>query len=766
MKRILFLAAFVLSLAACKDDKNVVIDSNESIEASPTSVTLPADASETAVIQLTVSDGTKWKAVCSNSWIKADPSEGTGSANVTISVYNSTAIAGRSGKVTFQNTAKTVSATVDVTQAAYVPPTPIEGNVVPEPADFDGTKRSSTTYQLLVYSFADSDGDKIGDFKGIQNKLDYLDKLGVTALWLSPIHPSDSYHGYDVQDYTKVNPLFGTEQDFKNLIDAAHQKGIAIYLDYVLNHSGVGNKWFTEAVSSASSPYRSYYQISTNPQSDISAGKFPSVPFYDSGQWFDASVKSMTVTETSGSVTPDNPSAKVWIYEGSEKLHGLTETSPGIFEGTFDIDTNWGFLVKDSKTEWGSHKYGATTGADAVVTFGSTMKIMSGDAAKDIVFGSVNKGYTGRLHFKVDWTNPAVKYYGSFGSWMPDLDYGAAASASSSAAFKDLAASAKKWIDMGIDGFRLDAVKHIYESSHNAGQTQANATFLKQWYDTCNGYFHAAGGSGDIFMVGEAWDAPNVETQYYKGLISCFEFSYWGLLYDALIYGNASSYASTVAGWIADHEATRPDAITSLFMTNHDHSSKTGDGEARAADDLGKNLAREKQAAAMILTTEGKPFIYQGEELGYWGNAKNKGDEYIRTPIMWDKNGNDCAKKGVNDKVDASMLTSAISVEAQSANEASLLNNYRTFVRLRNTYEALASGTMTKANVSGTSIAAWYMTSGSERMLVVHNVSASQKSVTLPATDDLSHPVALLGKAELNGSKLTLDGNSSVVFQL
>ena len=766
MKRFLFLAALALALVSCKDDKNVVIAGSESIVASPTSLSFAAQDADAQVVQLTVSDGTKWTAVCSNSWIKANPSSGTGSANVTVTAYNSTSTSARTGKITFQNSSKSVTAVVEVSQDAYVAPEPIEGNVVPDPAPFDGTKRSSTTYQLLVYSFADSDGDGIGDFKGIQNKLDYLDELGVTALWLSPIHPSDSYHGYDVQDYYKVNPLFGTEQDFKNLVDAAHLKGIAIYIDYVLNHSGVGNKWFTEAVSSESSPYRSYYQISTNPQADISAGNFPSVPFYASSQWYDASVKSITVTTTSDAVTPDNPSAKVWIYEGDAVLHGLTETSPGIHEGTFDINTNWGFLVKDHKTEWGSHKYGATTVADAVVNFGSTMKIMSGDAAKDIVFGSVNKGYTGRLHFRVDWTNPAVKYYGSFGSWMPDLDYGAAASASSSAAFLDLAVSAKKWIDLGVDGFRLDAVKHIYESGHTAGQTQANATFLKQWYDTCNDYFHTAGGNGNIFMVGEAWDSPFNETQYYKGLISCFEFSYWGLLYDALVNGNASNYASTVAGWIADHKAVRPDAITSLFMTNHDHSSKTGDGEARAADDLGKNLAKEKQAAAMILTTEGKPFIYQGEELGYWGNAKGKGDEYIRTPIMWDRNGNDCAKKGVNDKVDASMLTSAISVEAQSANEASLLNNYRTFVRLRNTYEALASGTMTKANVSGTSIAAWYMTSGSERLLVVHNVSTSQKSVNLPATDDLSHPVALLGKAEVSGNKLTLDGNSSVVFQL
>ncbi|MCR4569598.1 MAG: hypothetical protein K5661_04275, partial [Bacteroidales bacterium] len=121
--------------------------------------------------------------------------------------------------------------------------------LVPSPAAFDGNKRASTTYQLLVYSFADSNGDGVGDFNGIASKLDYLDGLGVTGLWLSPIHPSDSYHGYDVTDYYAVNPKFGTEEDFKNLVKKAHEKGIQIYIDYVLNHSGKGNEWFQQALA-------------------------------------------------------------------------------------------------------------------------------------------------------------------------------------------------------------------------------------------------------------------------------------------------------------------------------------------------------------------------------------------------------------------------------------------------------------------------------------------------------------------------------------
>ena len=86
--------------------------------------------------------------------------------------------------------------------------------VTPSPDEWDEERRAGITYQLLVYSFADSDGDGWGDLRGVTDKLDYLQQLGVSALWLSPIHPAMSYHGYDVTDYTAVNPRLGTLADF------------------------------------------------------------------------------------------------------------------------------------------------------------------------------------------------------------------------------------------------------------------------------------------------------------------------------------------------------------------------------------------------------------------------------------------------------------------------------------------------------------------------------------------------------------------------
>lgn len=118
---------------------------------------------------------------------------------------------------------------------------------------------SQVYYQLFVRSFADSNGDGIGDFKGIAQNLDYLVDLGVTGIWLLPIHPTDSYHGYDVKDYYAVNPDYGTMEDFEELIVEANKRGIQVILDLVINHTSSKHPWFLEAKSNPDSPYRDYY---------------------------------------------------------------------------------------------------------------------------------------------------------------------------------------------------------------------------------------------------------------------------------------------------------------------------------------------------------------------------------------------------------------------------------------------------------------------------------------------------------------------------
>ena len=749
------LGAVILALYSCGEpiqpDKPDT-PTSVSFNVQPASLSFTGDGG-TQTVTLTT-DSKSWKASATGDWAAVNPSSGSGNQTITVTVPENSSER-RMLTISFSDASGLKgTASVSIVQEAKEQATT---EIVPSPAAFDGSKRSSTAYQLLIYSFADSDGDGIGDFRGIQDKLDYLDELGVTALWLSPAHPTGSYHAYDVNDYSTVNPLYGSEEDFKALVDAAHSKGISIYMDYVLNHSGSGNEWFKEACADVASPYRDWYVFSDNPDADVTAGKIDNYAGSKDpkmGTWHEITVgkagykgrlhfkvdwtgstKYVTVTETQDAVQKPNSSAKMWLWIGSSGNVGLYETSAGIYEITLDVDTDWGFLVRSSNSDsWpAGTKYGLPSGSGPI-KLGQAFKLDNSGSCGDITFGGSKS-----------W------YFASFDRSMPDLNYGKYTECENSPAFKAIAATADRWItEFGVDGFRLDAVLWIYQS-----QLTANQRFLQQWYDHCNATYKAAGHSGDIFMVGEAWEGHNTEKMYYKGLISNFEFDYGYKLRDALNNQNATGFVSSVAGFVSDHTAQRADAITSFFLSNHDQN--------RFGSEVGKSVAKMKQAGAMLLSGPGKPFIYQGEELGYTG-VKDNGDEYVRTPMLWDKAGKDCAKKGVNNKVDGNMLTATISVESQQADEASILNVYRDWSRLRNTYPALAEGSMSTANISGSTIAAWYMTSGSQKLLVIHNVAASAKTVAV--SDDMSKPIALLGNASVKGNALTIGGNSSVVFEL
>lgn len=115
-------------------------------------------------------------------------------------------------------------------------------------------------YQIYPRSFKDSNNDGIGDIQGIIEEIPYLEWLGIKAIWLSPIYesPNDDY-GYDVSDYYKINPEYGTMDDFKQLIKVAKDHGIAIVLDFIANHTSTQHKWFKEALNNPNSPYRDYY---------------------------------------------------------------------------------------------------------------------------------------------------------------------------------------------------------------------------------------------------------------------------------------------------------------------------------------------------------------------------------------------------------------------------------------------------------------------------------------------------------------------------
>ena len=120
-------------------------------------------------------------------------------------------------------------------------------NVYAQQAVAEGWEENSVGYQIFIASFADGNGDGMGDLRGVINKLDYLHDLGVDTLWLTPFQHSNSYHGYDIMDYFTVDPRFGTLDDYRELVYKAHRKGMKIVMDFVLNHTSLSNPWFVKS---------------------------------------------------------------------------------------------------------------------------------------------------------------------------------------------------------------------------------------------------------------------------------------------------------------------------------------------------------------------------------------------------------------------------------------------------------------------------------------------------------------------------------------
>jgi len=120
--------------------------------------------------------------------------------------------------------------------------------------------QTAVFYQIYPRSFADGNGDGIGDFKGMIQELDYLKSLGIDAVWLSPHYPSPMEDcGYDISDYCAIAPEYGTMDDFKQFLHGLHERGMHLVLDLVLNHTSDQHAWFSESRSSKTNPRRDWY---------------------------------------------------------------------------------------------------------------------------------------------------------------------------------------------------------------------------------------------------------------------------------------------------------------------------------------------------------------------------------------------------------------------------------------------------------------------------------------------------------------------------
>lgn len=511
-----------------------------------------------------------------------------------------------------------------------------------EARTFDGVKRAGVVYEIYVRSFADSDGDGIGDLKGVTAKLDYLNDLGVGGIWLMPVYACNSEHGYDVVDYMKVNPDYGTLADLEELISEAHRRQIRVILDFVPNHMSDKSNWFIEACKSVDNSHRGFFHF--------------------------------------------------------------------------------------SQTQHASNWYACPTGT-------------------------------------TDYF-----YHGDFDKSMPDLNYGPAATCQSSATFRAMTAAAKYWIDKGVDGFRLDAVKHIYDSE----TSDENPTFLQKFYEDVNNYFQGKSALGDrnVYMVGECWMATDQMAKYYRGLPALFDFDSWDkyLLY-AIQNSHAKWFPKDMMATRAVFANYRGDFIQATKLSNHDQNrARTSVGGTLAV-----SLERSKIAAAVLLTSIGSPYLYYGEEIGMLGDkTQSGGDRNVREPMLWAPKAEDAFRTSWMPAANSFDINVG-NVSTQAADVRSLYNVYRKFMRLRNTYPALATGTISlpddfnDSDSSNKQVMAFYRTEGSEKLLVLHNVSPTQSTYTVNHAID--RPVADMNKVTVTTNSptehvVTMPAYSSIIIQL
>jgi glycosidase len=296
-------------------------------------------------------------------------------------------------------------------------------------------------------------------------------------------------------------------------------------------------------------------------------------------------------------------------------------------------------------------------------------------------------------------------YYGLFWSGMPDLNF------STPAVRQEMERLAAFWISRGVDGFRLDATRHLFANGPGDLQNDQPESFeyLKEFWASVRKANPRA------VLVGENWTETPIIASYYQTLPMSFDFP----LAAEILAGVKDGEASGIAGKLGEIlELYPPGAIDAPFLTNHDMQ--------RFATGLGNDPAKLRSAAAVLLTLPGAPFLYYGEEVGLQ-NASGGQDEHKRTPMPWDASETGGFTTGKPWFAFAPGKETA-NVAAQTADPGSLLSHYRNLIRARKTSAALRKGDLTilTSPVKSDPVLAFVRQSGKERVLVVHNLGTAE----------------------------------------
>lgn len=513
----------------------------------------------------------------------------------------------------------------------------------------EGWDENSVGYEIFLASFSDSDGDGMGDLRGVINKLDYLNNLGVDTLWLTPFQHSNSYHGYDIMDYFTVDPRFGTLDDYRELLFKAHQKGMKVVMDFVLNHTSQSNPWFTKSQNLV----KEKITLPDGTQKEIDYRNF-------------------------------------YTWQNEEYVNSLTDHR--------------------AKKQW----------------------------YKD------SNGYY---------------FYSSFGSTMPELNFDYQATRDA------ILEVALYWMSFGLDGFRLDAVKHIYmmnesydlsdwivRDSDEANDADYSFDMNKDLHFFMEFNAKLKASYPNALLVGENFNGdPTKLAGLYAGLDSQFNFNWY---YDGTAgltrISKGEEYAVTLLNQYNVAQTSyldgRTDYIDAVFTSNHDvqrardklYDTGAGVPQTSVKGDAAWTLSEDlsKLWAGMCLTVPGITWIYNGDELGMFGsktpNGEGEGsgheDRWCRQPMKWTANlegsENNCKYPiGFNNYIMTwdSLNAQLDGVAEQSADENSVYNVYKKVIEIRKQYN-LANGKLV-SNINSGSLVDYTIKSGSHEIRVLVNPS-------------------------------------------
>lgn len=312
------------------------------------------------------------------------------------------------------------------------------------------------------------------------------------------------------------------------------------------------------------------------------------------------------------------------------------------------------------------------------------------------------------------------KYLGIFWEGMPDLNF------DEPKVREEMIKIGQYWLEQGLDGFRLDAAKHIYGDFASTASTAEIQAKNKAWWQEFRAGMTKV--KPEAYLIGEVWDSLTVIAPYFdQALNSAFHFDLAGRLLSAADSEKDADLAFSLGRAYGVYEKSSGGTfVDAPFLSNHDQN--------RVMTVLNGNVEHAKMAAAMLLTLPGTPYLYYGEELGMQGA---KPDEYIREPMLWysDPKGGEGQTTWETSRHNAK--AGPVSVEAQANDEQSMLSHYRELIKWRNEEPALRDGGIGeyKLKPANSKLSVYVRVTEKERVLVVHNLSGDSQTANIQASE-------------------------------